>query len=1488
MADSHPYEGLLKERFHRVKMLFRAPAGLLAWVTEAEEAPWKLVRLALPEDKKVGKQICAAITDYVGRAEFLEYPGLLWPTAHLCDSGLPALVYEANHQPSTLAEFVLFEGKGWTLERLLGQLIPVAQGLDALHRAKRVHGAVAPVTILVEKLDEVLLTRLFDVSAWKLFEPLEPREVLGAGPSPRRRTPPNFASDVRAFGHVLLWIHAVTQSSESSIEGNWWPQDLIELTRRCTRKRPVRTLTVVQELTRIVAEWDRLKAGEAVDDFGPLNRDSGAFHGILLNPDGVVEGEELDDAKDTRPTEAIGEAAKPAATEPLEAIEHSDAAGSLPSSERNSAEPAEPAVTEPLEAVAPLDQELDGGWSLEASELEDALGSEEHDSKDTDEPRDTEELTSIAPDTPEDFVPKTKAEVEAGASKPKDEAPGELEPPEDLEPSDAEDAEDVEDAEDGKDDEDDEDEEEDADDLSTLQSELEAAAPPEAPHVPPPPAKRDDDAPPGADGDLQSCEPEGGKPDPEAGLAEASTLTVTYGDDSAAKGPEAWIPAGEVIVTRHVLKPDRMCKDEEEVEEGDGFFLLLLGLFFIILLIGVTIWTAVHTAELTLEVAARPSGEERLVIHAGVIAAHYATTEPNADLLASCTDQSGTVLDLQTGEVVSRFWPGSDGCTGLSFEPGGERLFIKTHSGALEVFNLLEARPSRKTIKSTAAGVVLSFKTIASTRFLFDEVVDGQRRLRTGEHTLSIPNDAKQCTGGGPHSSAFAVDNSITLLEPHALRPIGTLSAAGEVQSCAIGPDGVRVAAVVTEFGVQHWRTADRLGEPAPLLDWKRLGQGSREVQLTFGDTSGSLAIAFGSELAIAKPVFAVVENKGNIAGFSTDRGDRVLAYHEDTDKVALLANGSLHYLPASEGSLSVPTNLTVDHPTVAFGADGSSIFSVHQRSRYASMLVKWSLAKAEIEILTIDGAVDAIAVSPNGLSLALASKIEGKTRVSLVNVSDAMAMVDRKEIDGSVETLEWSTSGSYLLVRTRFKASQLFSVDNQQLQPLGAFEHELVTELYRDDLLLIWGQRGLEALELPAEEHSAPLIGLNEVEGSVLSIEASPFARGIVLRTREKVYWFELESHTLVELVSVSKEPPTVAFSPFGGAFTMGARSYDSHTGVPGFELEGADAYQEVIWSGDGATIMAWPLDGTIWDALDGRRIRTGRDGDAQSTRTSVSLHPSSDLLVRARDGVISVETALEQRPILLALFDSKDEWLLADETNFAGTALDNVALSDGFASVSSAESRSSKPALIARAAALNLEARRPTDPFSGKKPLELPRMVSISIRSNPPGAEVALLREGQDETVLGATPLDLEMKNSREEMTILIRKDGFADSQTSMVPLNDVEVVATLVDSRTFEESQKMRIEGPIEQDEVLALVILDRHRLDRCIAMDQWFPAMQGEVDGRIVISAAGEVQSVQFLPEALPLAVSQCLETIMGDWRFEHQATGSVVSYHLSAP
>ena len=810
MQDSHPLYKELEQRFPNIVPIFQAPQGILAWAHDDERS--QLIRLVLPAPHDQAA-ICDQLEAYLEAQETIDDPALLWAKSTLGD-GLPGLVYDVGTNPTTLSEFAQ-QRDNWTPRKLLGWLVPTARALQLLYKERRVHGAIAPISLLVEEIQGQSIVRLFDVELWEALKPLYAREVIGAGPSPRRRNPPNHASDVRAFGHTLLWLHAVAGNDA-------WPDELLALATRCVRKRPIRATTILSELERVLIEWDGLGNKAVAKDHGPFSRLSGAYFGTVVRDSGVRDAlaasqktTELtddnpppkDNQQETRPLAPIPGKEKTSKSTPEEAVKEEDDKKTAP--------------LHKVETEAPQVPDLDDGWSLDSVEID--LDDDEVDDADgaAKEPDNTDKafVDSDKANQAEDESDEVDAEEADEDAEEADEDAEEAdedaeEADEDAEEADEdaeeadEDAEEAdEDAEEADEDAEDAEELDEADEADEDSDEADKALPPAAPEGPPPP-KNDS---------------------PNIELDPELTAPFEYGEvdlPAPTRSPE---PVEEVQHQEHVLCPDFQF-EEEDIEEGIdkriyiGMGLIILALLLLLLLL-LTSSNVGHSPpersspdspqqELNQEVLASPF-ELALPVEAIAI-------DSTGSALATCNDELGFVYLDGSKRPSRRFFP-LEGCQQLALAPKGLSLAYLTPFGSL--YQWQHGAPHQLIHDAHSSETVQEIFYSQSTLHLLLENPQGQRRLisSSSPEALAIPPEAKICQ----HQSRYfgwLQQDQLLLQDLHTGAKVsGKLPKDHDLEHCAISDWGDIALAfddqlLLSALHKQDWQ---QLTTPAPISSIK-------------------------------------------------------------------------------------------------------------------------------------------------------------------------------------------------------------------------------------------------------------------------------------------------------------------------------------------------------------------------------------------------------------------------------------------------------------------------------------------------------------------------------------------------------------------------------------------------------------------------------------------------------------------------------------------
>ncbi|MDX9722868.1 MAG: hypothetical protein RBU37_19115, partial [Myxococcota bacterium] len=281
MTPLSSIDATLRKRARAMRTLFEAPRGSLYLVEEGETSA--LYRVILAQEDVAIEALRAALQRRIERPLASCHQAIIDPDKLLDLEGLPVLRYPVQGDTSTLAQCVR-DHSPLPLRKWLGLLVPPCAALASIHKEQRTHGAICAASCVVEVLEAQRFVRLIDADLCEALQELSCREVLGAGPSAQATAKPGPAGDVRAFGQLLAWLCTrVTEQARDAGREEKWPTKLEALIRRCTRRHPIKSSTVANDLARIVADWDELQ--EPPNDLpAALDAESGAMRGRLPPP----------------------------------------------------------------------------------------------------------------------------------------------------------------------------------------------------------------------------------------------------------------------------------------------------------------------------------------------------------------------------------------------------------------------------------------------------------------------------------------------------------------------------------------------------------------------------------------------------------------------------------------------------------------------------------------------------------------------------------------------------------------------------------------------------------------------------------------------------------------------------------------------------------------------------------------------------------------------------------------------------------------------------------------------------------------------------------------------------------------------------------------------------------------------------------------------------------------------------------------------------
>jgi hypothetical protein len=1497
-------EDRLRQRWgDQTTAIVHTPAGRLWHVRDTQGASllWIVLSSAAP-----AQRIAEQLARFADKHKPLKgAPGLLWPSHTLPDPTLPALRIPLNGpEAAPLPVFLLRADKPWSTRRICGQLIPLLEGLRALHDAGRVHGAVSPLSVAVERLGDEHVLRWINQELW---EPLRElglpcAEVLGAGPGrDASLARPTQVIDVQQLGQLLAWLRAQVVAGCVALSDRRWPAPLDDLLVLCASAAPPPCAQIIQTLQELLADWESLADAVASPPPIPslLDPRTAAPPGVRVSLPAL--GDEvsaahplapLDDARSVavRLPLYVGQSGATSQPSPIETAlgDPSSPPISDPDAPRN---PPMPASPPPQQPTSPPDAEALGT-------ADSPLPSPPALAKDKDD--DEEEPTTMV--LSRERLSGLFDGIQAQQAPP---------PAESADPAEA--------------------------------AAVSAERPPSAPSMPgaaPPP-------PPPSAPKL-----------PKAPARPRRRKKSTRSDIN---------PENQVISVKHNLGARAGLASQPAVVVLIVLLVIAIVLLVLLLLRSKSATaqpaTAPYAVALVTGQAAAgtaTSPKLRLALPSRSSAqVDRAAVNPAGDSYATCaggdvslwSTRADAAAPLASPSLLDRFDIGDARCAQLRFSASGQALFVVTTGGALLRYDIPAAHLSALNPALPVAARIVDVQPLRGDDLLLHTADDAtlaaparanQRQWRgfaaTGEASPLRAHPAlRRCESDSPDIAATIEDGALTVLAFTASSARSLpLPLPDQALACAVTANGHRLSVLVAGVGVQHWA----LGETPTLLGvfpaWPEV-QGARVgAQLRYGGRSDSLLLANRDRLLLLDPRMERVIEALSAPLFSTLQG------HEATplpdQRAALIwRDHRVHLLNLSSGvdRGAASHHLPWTHEVSAFSADGVHALSVFaelgdaalDRPGPRTLIGVWDLTRyALVAKLEWPSWVRRLALSPSGDGVAVVTERldPGVTddafdlRVwhlpSLNPTEDAPVA-----LSAIPERVQWSADGLHLLIRTPDRQTRIFrrAGDDSLVEATHASEQLTTADaaaFIPGGGLLIWSPaRGLYALDLLSERPSAPLLTSDDLGGrlQVHDIAAHPGSPSVLLTGRGEPVWLTLPTQPSEQLkwrlmsaparrARVGAQDPwaplditdRAVFDRAGRRFALGAAIYDSATAQPLTQLAASPAAttRTRAFSPDGLWLLSesgrWDVGTGAFEAAPAALTREGESMLADDI--SAAYHVSGQWVLQQAAGFAKLQPTapVKAQGAELALLGD-DAWVIASDQAFhaspEGRSL--LQVSDGRAPLDLTQAPQLEgPLALARA--LSQPEWKAGAPIEPAAPVALSYLVRLSLDTTPGGALVYLdLGDGASPLLLGETPLSEVLPGPSGPATLRISKPGYVNEMMPWSAGEDLTISTELREVLTdLEAASTLLLDGPMQAAEVGVVVQRNRHQLRQCVALVADDPdALPARADARLDILAEGDVRLVEFQPPLASASLTQCLRHVIMGWRFPSKPEGSAVRY-----
>lgn len=1511
MTALHPIEERLRQRWgEQTTALVHTPAGRLWQVSAAKTPPPN----STPRDPSPTAVALFAvfIAAPAGRvteclAKFAEdgvllrnETSFLWPDRSLPDPTLPTLRYSLTGSSAVpLPVFMAQGANAWSAKRLCGQFVPLLAGLQALHSASKVHGAVSPLSIAVEQLGTEYVLRWMYTGLWSPLRELgiSITDALGAGSSSATTMAlPNPSNDIRQFGHILAWIRAHALSHPQPTTR--WPTTLDTLISRCVSSTPPPCTQALTSLQDALASWNSTEESPNPSPIEPIfDPRTGASLGttVFLPILGDLTPEESQISQQDLQDPLLRD-------QPSVAVRLPKYVGQ-----------GSPSNTSP-------------DPSLLARDDSPPLGERDPDTARNQAMRSPDDPTQ-GPSTPENTDPPASSTSPPAKDKEDDE-----EEPTTMVLS--------------------------RDRLSGLFASIEQqqakTANPQPPEPATAPAGPTPPAPPLSNPSLPPPPPAANAPKPKGrgrrrkpstrNSIEPENQVISVKHNLSQRGGLSSQPAlliliillilAVVLLILLLLKPANAqplnppSGTSQDQENTNGKLRLTL---------------ASRAATSVQHAAVNPAGH------------NYATcTGQDVALWASQAPQNAPL------PLLDRINLGGHTCAQLGFSADGLALFILTTTSSLLRYDISAARLDA--LSPPLEGVFFyDFQALKSDDLVLvgrtnDPSTPHQHTVWRWHITpqgapslapqvvmnktfLSPDRRLRRCEADSAYASAFQDENLIHLffwgdgeIRSHLLTP------ADAILECAVSANGHRLSALIAGIGVQHWSLSGTTPQATIVFPaWEHVQSARIGSLLRYGGHARHLMLATRDRIISTDPGFAHITAALAAPQFSTLQGHQAWPL-PDQNAALILRDGKARILSLQTGELKGEASYQLPwiHQTSTFSPDGEHILSLFAELGDApsdqpgpsSVIAVWNLntytltsrrrSPSWIRHLAITHRGDAVAAVTENLTDPLAeasSQAPFSLHIwPLPNIADdSPTPLPLKYIP---EQIQWSSDGTYALLRSEAREHTLLrrGGDNSLSEVPIKISVNDTASLYQDHFLLVWSpETGLHITDLYGDRSSETLLRPSDLGPGIYIYDILTHAssRAVLLTGRGGGVWLMLpkslsEKPVFHRLPLASPDdagnaPPRAAFDVKGQRFVFSGAIYDSAEGLPRVMLESdvlpaetGETMPDVLFSADGRWLWRADLRDGRWDANTGTldpktpSLWATEAKALWGKQLGGAEHPTLAWNLRQSTGLARIEAAdgRAAQGIELGLV-GEDGWAMVSGEAFVandqGRAFISLSNGNSNLELNSAQLMTREGA-TALSSVMQVRDWGAVGQDHALASWVVNYLARLDLTTTPEGAEV-LLDIGQNKPLqsLGITPFKGEIPGPQAESKLVFRRPGYTPLTFDWLPGEDLTLNFELRELITDQEAPFVRVtSGPLVAEELLMVVQRNREQLTRCLegrlqAVD---PA-----EAELKIAPGGEVSSIEFSSSLTDAALTQCLRYAIMRWRFPTRPMESVVRYRF---
>lgn len=532
----------------------------------------------------------------------------------------------------------------------------------------------------------------------------------------------------------------------------------------------------------------------------------------------------------------------------------------------------------------------------------------------------------------------------------------------------------------------------------------------------------------------------------------------------------------------------------------------------------------------------------RLLLHYGESVSSLIFTPDGRYLVAGSSDGGVRVWDSSATNLVAYVAPPTGETTqkpnAVTVSPDSRLLATTDDNNITHIYKIPTGEPIAYTAqKETVVDTAFS----PDGRYLLTASEDGSARLWEVISGLEIkrfeypsPLISIQFSPDGARIITAYQDGTAAVWDILTGTRIDLRAGEG-LLATAISPDGRFLATGGTDAIVQIWRMDSKKAVAELQLSAKNIIR-----TIAFSPDGRKLAIAGGESAQLwditANSEITSLEHEGYVT---------TLAYSPDGKYLATGSGDGTVRLWDSKTRSPMGPPLRQDGPitSVVFGPDGRTLFSAATDLRIHQWEVPSGQSVSQLLTTIHEGAVNAMAISPDGQTLAYATKNTSK----LWNLAKA-GMLATLNNEGTVTSLAFRPDGKLLATGSTEKGVELWNATTGAIMArLSGQERAVLTVTFSPDGLLLASGSDDGTVRLWSENEEKTLFTLG---GRINAVAFSPDGARIATASSDKTarVW-DLPTARQVARIDQAADVLDVAFSP-DGKF-LATASDDNYAGI-------------------------------------------------------------------------------------------------------------------------------------------------------------------------------------------------------------------------------------------------------------------------------------------------------------------------------------------------